>query len=88
MKTANDVNGQPVTAGPDGPRLARCPECGVLVGLRSRRKHDSDGQTWYWRHETSKVRSSCGQRASPAFKREPVFHDIPALLARKHNKSL
>ena len=52
------VNGQPILASPDAPKVATCPACGHLVGLRRRE------DTWFWRHRQGGPQD-CPARGSP-----------------------
>jgi hypothetical protein len=52
MQVALGHNGDEITAGPDAPAQAICPDCGSPVDLRSRSTMDG-GLTWYWRHPAS-----------------------------------
>ena len=43
------VNGKTVTAGPDSPKVGKCPACGSEVRKRKRRTMDKS-VTWFYRH--------------------------------------
>ncbi len=62
MKTATN-NGHPVTAGPDAPTTATCPDCGGAVTLRKRNRMDRT-ITYFYRH-TRGQGHDCPRRYQP-----------------------
>ena len=63
MQTATQ-NNTPITAGPNAPTTATCPDCGGTVVLRKRRR--MDGQTtWLYRHTTTSATDDCPRRYRP-----------------------
>jgi len=57
VKDALDQEVELVTAGPEAPKLATCPDCGGIVDLRSRRAEKNlNERTWYYRHRRGQGR--------------------------------
>lgn len=52
MRVAETGEGKPVVASSEAPETAVCPRCKNVVILISRKTMDN-GETWYWRHQTS-----------------------------------
>jgi hypothetical protein len=65
--TITTANGsKPITAGPNAPTTATCPDCGGAVTLRKR--HRMDGKTtWFYRHVTTSTATDddCPRRYRP-----------------------
>ena len=52
MRFATNGDREQFKAGPDAPKIAKCPECGYTVALRGRKKFGRDeGKTWFYRHK-------------------------------------
>ncbi len=66
MKEAS-VGGQLVTAGPDAPDRARCPQCGAPVAKRKRSRMDGR-MTYFYRHERGQG-EGCSRRYNPTVDR-------------------
>ncbi len=62
MKTATN-DGNPVTAGPDAPQTAICPECNGIVILRKRKRMDGE-TTYFYRHKQGQG-ENCPRRYRP-----------------------
>jgi hypothetical protein len=58
-----EIDGRLVVAGPDAPRVARCPACGAEVQKRKRRTMDKT-TTWYYRHRRGQGKD-CPRRHRP-----------------------
>jgi ssDNA-binding Zn-finger/Zn-ribbon topoisomerase 1 len=79
MQTATH-NNTPITAGPNAPTTATCPECGGTVTLRKRKRMDgqttygsSKGTAWrfgkakshFYRHTSTDPNDDCPRRYRP-----------------------
>ncbi len=62
MKHAT-LDGKPITAGPDSPDLAQCPECGAPVAKRKRSRMDGS-VTYFYRHKRGQG-VDCSLRYAP-----------------------
>ena len=67
MKTALLSDGMEIVAGAAAPTVARCPRCGCVVCLRTRRSMNGRTTTYYWRHSSQKA-GHCVERRSPLFR--------------------
>ncbi|MCP4538322.1 MAG: hypothetical protein GY832_14390 [Chloroflexi bacterium] len=62
MQTATH-NNEPVTAAPDAPTTATCPDCGDAVTLRKRKRMDGT-TTHFYRHKQGQG-NGCPRRHRP-----------------------
>ena len=65
MQFAMNGKGGRVAAGPESPKLAKCPECGYPVTLRARKQFGREGDTtWFYRHKRG-FPKTCRMRGGP-----------------------
>ena len=63
MKIAENKRGEQIIATSSAPKEARCPYCGGILNLRSRRTMNNGEVTYYWRHGSNRdVRCSARRR--------------------------
>jgi hypothetical protein len=63
MKTAISTSGKTIVASDTAPATARCPRCGGVVKLRSRRRMGGDA-SYFWRHGDNQ-NLKCPRRLRP-----------------------
>jgi hypothetical protein len=61
MKTAQTVDGLPLTADETSPEQALCPHCSGIVHLRRRKLMNGRGYAYYWRHQANQNRNCPGR---------------------------
>lgn len=64
MKVAQTIEGEQIRATAEAPAKAICPVCGGPLTLRSRRKMNNGGRTYFWRHRSNRNRH-CSARNRP-----------------------
>ncbi len=65
MQFATNGNDERFEAGPEAPRVAKCPECGYTVTLRGRKQFGRNGdKTWFYRHKQG-FPKTCSLRSGP-----------------------
>ena len=64
MQVAQTVDGQPVPAAATAPPQAICPYCGGVLTLRSRKRMNNGGISYFWRHQNNENRQ-CRARHKP-----------------------
>ena len=65
MRFATGKDDERFEAGPEAPKVARCPECGYAVTLRSRKQFgQKGGKTWFYRHKQG-FPKNCPLRGGP-----------------------
>ena len=65
MRFATNGSGEKFEAGPNAPKVAKCPECGHVVTLRGREQFGQSGEkTWFYRHRQGAPKN-CPLRSGP-----------------------